>query len=80
MPLCTLCSWPHSASSGICRKPGYVKKRRRRMRRRRRRRRRLLIRTGRPRSSGSRAKRITEEPAELAGRAGCSYSPRLKLC
>ncbi len=31
----------------------------------------------RPRSSGSRAKRITEEPAELAGMAGCSYTPPL---
>lgn len=51
---------------GICRKQGEVMKRRRR--------RRQLIRKGRPCSSGSRAKRITEQPAELAGIAGYSYT------
>lgn len=48
--------------------------------RKRRRRRRLPIRKRRPRSSGSRTKRITEEPAELAGIAGYSYTRPPKLC
>lgn len=54
---------------GYVRSRVYVKKSRR-----------LLIKKWRHLSMGSRAKRITEKPVELAGIAGYSYTPPFKLC
>lgn len=58
-----LCFWTH-VKPARCKKQGYV---------------RLLIRQWRHLSLGSRAKRITEKPVELAGIAGYSYTPPFKL-